>query len=155
MKKLAIIGGAIVVVFIALVLINNIGQDQQLANNDQYDTDDLQQATIDQLDDPNYQNIIMPDELEEKLANGESATVYFFSPVCEFCRAATPELMEVAEEEDVHIDQYNVYEYDDGPHNITHTPTIIHFEDGEEVQREDGNLGKEGYRQFLQNVVNQ
>ncbi|MED4128219.1 thioredoxin family protein [Shouchella miscanthi] len=149
MKKLLWIGGAVVAVFIILIVIQNMGQSQQLENNTQYDTDDLDSATIDQLDDPNYQNIIMPDDLEEKLANGEDAIVYFFSPVCSYCKEATPVLMDVAGDEEITVDQYNVLEYDSATYNIQSTPTLIAFENGEEVRRVVGNQPPETFRAFL------
>ncbi|MFB4213635.1 thioredoxin family protein [Shouchella sp. JSM 1781072] len=149
MKKLLWIGGAVVAVFIILIVIQNMGQSQQLENNTQYDTDDLDPATIDQLDDPNYQNVILPDELEEKLENGEDAIVYFFSPTCRFCVEATPVLMDIADDEDVYIDQYNVLEYESASYGIQSTPTLIAFEDGQEVRRVTGNQEAETFRAFL------
>ncbi|WP_078393092.1 thioredoxin family protein [Shouchella patagoniensis] len=151
MKKLAIIGGAVIAVFIVLVIIQNLNQNQQLENNTQYDTDDLNSATIDQLDDPNYQNVIMPDDLENKLQDGEDAVVYFFSPTCEHCKAATPVLMDIADDEDVTIDQFNLLEYNDegAPYAIRSTPTLIVYEDGQEVRRLEGNRPPEVFRAFL------
>lgn len=151
MKRLAIIGGAVVVLFIALIVIQNMGQNEQLANNTQYDTDDLRPSTIDQLDNPNYQNIIMPGDLASKLESGEDAVVYFFSPECRHCVEATPVLMDVADQEDIEIDQFNVLEYGDeaGPYRIESTPTIIVFENGQEVRRIDGNRPEDTFRAFL------
>src|SRR5699024_12146872 len=44
-------------------------------NDNPYGKTNLEQETIDQLDDPLYQNQITPDDLDEKLDNQEDLTV--------------------------------------------------------------------------------
>jgi len=154
LKKLWIIGGAIVAVFILLIVLTNMSNDKKLADNP-YGTDDLKQETIDQLDDENYQNIILPDDLKEQVESGEPVTAYFFSPICVHCKAMTPVLMPVVEEMDVDLVQYNIYEFEQGweDYMIEATPTMIHFEDGKEVSRMVGNQPKENIQAFFDEVV--
>lgn len=154
MKKLLIIGGAIAAVFILLIVLTNMSNDKKLAGNP-YGTEDLKQETIDQLDDENYQNIILPDDLKAKVESGEPVTAYFFSPTCSHCKAMTPVLMPIVEEMDVDVVQYNVYEFDQGwdDYRIEATPTMIHFEDGQEVSRMVGNQPKENIEAFFNEVV--
>lgn len=154
MKKLAIFGGVIVAAFILIIVLTNLSNSEKLANNP-YDTDDLQQSTIDLLDDENYQNIILPDELQERLDAGDSFTAYFFSPECGFCQEMTPVLMPLAEQEEVEIVQYNVLEYQEawGDFGIDSTPTLIHFENGEEEMRAVGALPEEEILRFFDEVV--
>lgn len=154
MKKLLIIGGAIVAVFILLIVLTNMSNDKKLADNP-YGTENLKQETIDQLDDENYQNIILPDDLKAKIESGEPVTAYFFSPTCPHCKAMTPVLMPVVEEMDVDVVQYNVYEFDQGwdDYRIEATPTMIYFEDGQEVSRMVGNQPKENIEAFFNEVV--
>lgn len=154
MKKLLIIGGAIAAVFILLIVLTNMSNDKKLADNP-YGTEDLKQETIDQLDDENYQNIILPDDLKAKVESGEPVTAYFFSPICSHCKAMTPVLMPIVEEMDVDVVQYNVYEFDQGwdDYRIEATPTMIHFEDGQEVSRMVGNQPKENIEAFFNEVV--
>lgn len=154
MKKLLIIGGAIAAVFILLIVLTNMSNDKKLADNP-YGTEDLEQETIDQLDDENYQNIILPDDLKAKVESGEPVTAYFFSPTCSHCKAMTPVLMPIVEEMDVDVVQYNVYEFDQGwdDYRIEATPTMIHFEDGQEVSRMVGNQPKENIEAFFNEVV--
>ena len=154
MKKLFIIGGAIVALFILLIVLTNMSNDKKLADN-AYKTNDLKQETIDQLGDENYQNIILPDDLVSKIESGEPVTAYFFSPICVHCKAMTPVLMPIAEDMNVDIVQYNIYEFEQGwnDFNIEATPTMIHFEDGQEVSRMVGNQPKEEIETFFNNVV--
>ncbi|MCZ8538576.1 thioredoxin family protein [Paenisporosarcina quisquiliarum] len=154
MKKLLIIGGIIVAVFALLIVLNNASNKSKLADNP-YGTDDLKQETIDQLDDENYQNIILPDDLQEKVESGEPVTAYFFSPICSHCKAMTPVLMPIVEDMDVDLVQYNIYEFEQGweDYLIEATPTMIHFEDGKEVARMVGNQPEENIKTFFNDVV--
>lgn len=156
MKKLLIIGVAIIAVFVLLVVLTNMSNDKKLVDN-QYKTNDLKQETIDLLNDENYQNIILPDDLEAKIESGEPVTAYFFSPTCPHCRAMTPVLMPVADDMNVDVVQYNIHEFEQGwnDYNIEATPTMIHFEDGQEISRTVGNQPKENIETFFnENVLN-
>ena len=154
MKKMLIIGAAVVLIFGLIIFLTNQSNKDKMANNP-YGDKDLEQPTIDQLDDENYQNIALPDEVNEQIQSGEPTTVYFFSPTCSHCQATTPVLMPVAEDMDVDVLQYNLLEYDQGwqDYFIEATPTLVHFEDGEEVARWVGSQPKENIEQFFTEVV--
>lgn len=136
MKKVIIFLVVIIGIFAAIAVVTTM-QQNQAAEGNPYNKADLEPATIDLLDDPNYQNIILPEELETKLANGEDVTVYFFSPTCSHCKATTPVVAPMAEEMGIDLVQYNVLEFEQAwnQFNIEGTPTIIHFENGEETAR--------------------
>jgi len=154
-KKLLIIGSVIVVLFAAIIVLTNVSNQSKLEIAKKlYGDKELKQETIDQVDDKNYQNIMLPDKLEEKIKAGEPVNAYFFSPICIHCQAFTPVLMPIAEELGVDIAQLNVYEYDDltDKYNIEATPTFIRFEDGKEVNRFVGALKEEDLRTFLNTV---
>ena len=154
MKKMFIIGGVVIVIFALIVVLTQMSNSEKLANNP-YDKDNLDPATIDQLDDENYQNIVLPDELEEQISSGEPTTVYFFSPTCIHCQNTTPVLMPVAEDMEVDVLQYNLLEYDQGwtQYTIQSTPTLVHYENGEEVARWVGAQPKENIEQFFTEIV--
>ncbi|WP_409253242.1 thioredoxin family protein [Bacillus sp. SCS-153A] len=136
MKKVIIFLVVIIGIFAAIAVVTKMQQDQAAEGNP-YNKADLQPATIDLLDDPNYQNLILPEELEAKLANGEDVTVYFYSPTCSHCKVTTPIVAPMAEEMGIDLVQYNVLEFEQAwdQFNIEGTPTIIHFENGEETAR--------------------
>ncbi|MFD1029892.1 thioredoxin family protein [Metaplanococcus flavidus] len=154
MKKMLIIGGVVLAIFALIIVLTQMSNSEKLADNP-YDKEDLDQATIDQLDDENYQNIVLPGELEEQIASGEPTTVYFFSPTCIHCQNTTPILMPVAEDMDVDVLQYNLLEYNQGgqQYMIESTPTLVHYEDGEEVARWVGAQPKENIEEFFREVV--
>lgn len=154
LKKLLIFGGIIIAVFVLIFVLNSQKNKDALANNP-YDTDNLKQSTIDLIDDPNYQNIIIPEDLKKKIATGEPVTAYFFSPECSYCKEMTPRLSPLAEKNDIEIVKYNVLEYEKGWNDylIQATPTMIYFEDGKEVVRVEGAISNEQIQEFFDEVV--
>lgn len=144
MKKLGIIGAIVVVLFAAIIILTNLANEDKLKDNP-YDKENLNQSTIDLLSDENYQNIILPDALEEKIASGEPVVAYMFSPECPHCQKMTPALMPIAKELGIHIDQYNILEYNQGwnDYKVEYTPTLIYFKDGKEVSRIVGDYSKD------------
>lgn len=154
MKKMLLIGGVVLAIFALIIVLTQMSQKEKLASNP-YDTDNLDPATINQLNDENYQNIVLPAELEEQIASGDPTTVYFFSPTCIHCQNTTPILMPVAEDMDVDVLQYNLLEYDQGwqQYMIQSTPTLVHYENGEEVARWVGAQPKENIERFFTEIV--
>ncbi|WP_099157319.1 thioredoxin domain-containing protein [Virgibacillus ndiopensis] len=155
-KKLFIILAVIVVLFIALYFVMDYKNDKAIENTDNpYGTNNLDQATIDQLDDPLYQNIILPDELEKKLDNKEDVVVYFFSPTCVHCQNTTPYLVPIADELGVDMKKFNLLEFENGwnTYGIEATPTLVYYEDGKEVDRITGSQSEEMFRAFFNEYV--
>jgi thioredoxin 1 len=139
LKKLLIIGGVIVAIFVLIIVLNNQSNKEKLKDNP-YGTTNLEQSTIDLLGNEHYSNIILPDDLYEKVTSGESVTAYFFHPECQYCQQMTPILMPIAEEKGIHVYQYNMLEFptESQPYGITSWPALIHYEDGKEVSRSVG-----------------
>lgn len=153
LMTIGIIGGVIVVLFIAIIVLNNMSNKSKLADNP-YDKDNLRQSTIDLLSDENYQNIILPGDLEDKIETGDTVFAYMFSPECIHCKNFTPKLMPIAEEYNIQIDQMNVLEYENqwGKYGIERTPTLIVFKDGQEVNRLYGDHEEATVRAFFDSV---
>lgn len=155
MKKLFLIGGIIIALFAAMIVLTNVSNNAKLQKNTLYGDKDLTQATIDQLDDKYYQNIILPDALQAKIKSGKPVTVYFFSPTCTHCQSLTPKLMPIAKEMGIQIDQLNVLEFDEAwtDYTIEATPTLIFFKDGKEVNRIVGDAPEDAIKSFFNEVV--
>ena len=149
MKKVVIFVAVVVLIFAAIGFLSYKQQTEKTSGNNPYGKEDLRPATVDQLDDPLYQNIITPDQLDEKPDKEDSLTVYYFSPECPHCVNTTPILMPVAEEMDEHIYQYNVLEYEQGWNEIDATPTLIHYKNGKETGRIEGERSAEEFEQWL------
>ncbi|MBY6269805.1 thioredoxin family protein, partial [Parageobacillus thermoglucosidasius] len=110
MKKLLIFGSIIVALFAALAFVTSYQQKEAVKNNP-YHKKELDPATIEQLDDPNYQNLILPDELEKKLKNKETVTVYFYSPICPHCQKTTPIVVPLAKKMGIDLKLFNLLEF--------------------------------------------
>lgn len=147
----------IIILFGALFFVNNYKNKQVLENSDNpYKKDELRQETIDIMEDPLYQNIIVPDDLDKKLEDGESVTVYYFSPTCSYCQKATPIVVPIAEELHVDMKKMNLLEFDKMDYyELKGTPTLVHYEDGKEVGRVTGlpDDPEAGYRSFFEEYV--
>lgn len=154
MKKLLIFGGVIVLIFVSLALVTNMKQSKQAEGNP-FGKEKLDASTIELLDDPNYENVILPDELEEKLSNGEDVTVYFYQSNCPYCKELTPRLVPLAKDLGVDLVQYNLLEFEQGwrDYQIESTPTLIHFEAGEEKERVVGAHPNEVFTTFFNENV--
>ncbi|GAA0452182.1 thioredoxin family protein [Alkalibacillus silvisoli] len=135
MKKLIIFAAVVVVLFIALILLTD--------------------SQNDTTDDPLYDNEVSPNELETKLENEEGVTVYFYSPECQYCLETTPRLVPLAEEMDIDLVLYNLLEHEQGwqDYGLESTPTVVHYENGEEVNRIVGAAPDEDFEAFFNHFV--
>ncbi|MEL3971843.1 thioredoxin family protein [Rossellomorea oryzaecorticis] len=154
MKKIIIFLAVVVGLFAAIAIVTNM-QNSQKAEGNKFKKDKLHPATVELMDDPNYQNVILPEELDKKLENKEDVTVYFYSSTCPHCKETTPVLAPLAEEMGVDMVQYNVLEFEQGwtDYQIEATPTLVHFKNGEEVDRIVGSQPEEEFRSFFERNV--
>lgn len=154
MKKLLVIGVLIIGVFTAIVILTN----QSLKvkeEGSEYDKENLHLSTVELIGNKNYENIATPKEVEKAIKSGESTIVYFFSPLCGYCKEMTPVLMPIAEEKGIEILQYNVLEYEQGydEYKVTGTPALVHFKDGKETERLAGLREADIITEFLDVVT--
>ncbi|QPC45840.1 thioredoxin family protein [Mangrovibacillus cuniculi] len=151
MKKVLIFGGIIVAIFVAIGVLTSMQNSEKVSEDNPYKKDSLHPETVSQLDDPNYQNVILPEDLDSALENGDDVTVYFYSPLCQFCKQATPILMPVADSLGVEVQQYNLEEFKQGfgDYGIESTPTLVQFKNGKEVARIVGAQSAVEYENFL------
>lgn len=143
----------LLVIFGALFFVVNY-QNEKASEGNPYNKKTLDQATIDQLDNPLYQNQILPEELADKIENGESVTVYFYSPTCVYCQRTTPVVVPMTEDLGIDLVKLNLLEFEDQGHvyGIQSTPTIIHFEDGKEVNRVVGEQPESTFEYFFNEI---
>ncbi|GLB58719.1 thioredoxin family protein [Cytobacillus sp. NCCP-133] len=151
MKKIIIFLAVIIVLFAAVGILTKMQNEEKVSGNNPYDKDTLHPETVKQLNDPNYQNLILPGELEDKLDRNEDVTVYFYSPTCPHCQRTTPELAPLAKEMNIDLVQFNLLEFEDGwdDYRINETPTIVQYKDGKEVNRITGYQEKAIFKQWF------
>ncbi|UJF31574.1 thioredoxin family protein [Paenibacillus hexagrammi] len=146
MKKLLIYLGIVVVLFGGLYFVNR--QSSQSADKDYpynpygVSVSQLHPETVKQLNDPNYQNVIVPKDLDQRLKNKESFFQYFYSSTCPHCKVTTPVLVPMEKELGIDVKEFNLQEYKDGwqKYNIEVTPTLVYYKDGVEVERMEGGI---------------
>ncbi|NYF25981.1 co-chaperone YbbN [Sporosarcina sp. JAI121] len=153
MKKLLIIGGVIIAIFVLVVVLSNKSNESKLKDNP-YGTKNLAQPTIDLIGDENYNNIVLPDTLFKQIEDGKSVTAYYFHPECQYCMQMTPVMMPIAKEMGVNVQQYNMLEFGDRvgmdtEYKIESWPALIHYKDGKEVGRMVGAQPEENIRAFF------
>lgn len=153
MKKLLVFAGIIIAIFILIIVLTNKSNEAKLKDNP-YGTDNLETATINLLGNENYNNIVLPDALFEKIKSGEPVTAYYFHPECQYCMEMTPVMMPIAKEMNVNVLQYNMMEFGDQvtdttEYNITNWPSLVHYKDGQEVGRMVGAQPEENIRAFF------
>ena len=157
MKKVLIFLGIIILLFGSLAYLTNRQNSEKVSEDNPYKKSSLHPETVALLDDENYQNIILPDELDQKLADQSDTTVYFFQSTCGYCKQATPILSPLAEELGIDLVQYNLLEFEQGwdDYAIEATPTIVQYKDGKEVARISNLRDEAEYRQwFTENSLN-
>lgn len=142
-NKMLIILGIIVVLFAALYFVVDYKNKQTIEKHDNpYGKSQLAQETIDQLDDPLYQNQIIPSDLDKKLEKKEDVVVYFYSPTCPHCKKATPQIVPIAEKMGIDMKKVNLLEFSDDTYwkryFIQSTPTLVQYKDGVEEARIEG-----------------
>lgn len=145
MKKLFIYLGVIVGLFVLLFVVNKMSLKSLDENVYGIPASQLNSLTVKQLKNPNYQNIILPDELSQRLEENTPTFVYFFSPSCTYCVATTPHLVPLTEETGVDMKLFNLLEFNEGweDYKLTATPTLIYYEGGKEVERIEGGMSME------------
>ncbi|MBY0123142.1 co-chaperone YbbN [Bacillus sp. S/N-304-OC-R1] len=151
MKKVIIFLAVIIVLFVAVGFLTKMQNEEKVSEENPYGKDTLHPETIAQLNDPNYQNLILPEELKKKLDNKEDVTVYFYSPTCPHCQRTTPVVAPLATKMKVDLVQFNLLEFDKGwdQYLITETPTIVQYKAGKEVNRITGYQDKEVFEQWF------
>ncbi|MDE3838073.1 thiol reductase thioredoxin [Bacillus methanolicus] len=151
MKKVIIFLAIIIVLFAGVAILNNMQQKEKISAKNPYGKDSLHPETVKQLDDPNYQNIILPEELEKKLEAKEDVTVYFFSPTCPHCQDTTPIVAPLSKNMGIDLVLFNLLEFEDGwdDYGITETPTIVQYKDGKEIARITGYNEKSVFEEWF------
>lgn len=153
-NKMLLILAVIIILFGGLIVVNNMKNKKMLDENNPYGKETLHQETIDQLNDPLYNNIIIPEDLDKMLEDGEDVTVYYYSPTCVYCQRTTPVLVPITEELGIDMKKMNLLEFDLMKYyEVEGTPTLIHYKNGEEVARLGGQHEAEEYREFFEEYV--
>ncbi|MFC0417484.1 thioredoxin family protein [Cytobacillus solani] len=152
MKKVFIFLAVIILLFGAVALLTKMQNEEKITEENPYGKSNLHPETIAQMDDPNYQNLILPDQLEKKLDKKEDVTVYFYSPTCSHCQRTTPVVSPLAKDMNINLTQFNLLEFENGwdQYGIKETPTIVQYKAGKEVNRITGYQEEEVFEKWFE-----
>lgn len=119
--------------------------------------EDLNGPSVDLLDNENYQfNKTLEETVNLVQEETDGIFVYHWSPVCQYCLNATPFLVDAKEQVDANLVQLNLLEYQQAPQvfMIASTPTLVYYENAQEVERLEGDPGNaEAYVEFMQAMM--
>lgn len=151
MKKIIFFSILVAALLIGAIVYSDISNRQQAAGNP-YGKANLNPATLAQLSDPLYDNLIMPDELKTRLTNKEDLFVYYYSPLCEHCQATTPVLVPIVKDMKIDMKKHNLLEFNGSwdDFQIEYTPTLVHYKGGQEVARLVGGHEANEWKQWLE-----
>ncbi|MGZ9785695.1 thioredoxin family protein [Bacillus pseudomycoides] len=106
------------------------------------------------LDKPNYTNVGMK-EFQKKLDSKEDFKIYVYKTSCAACQSTKPLLNEVIKEEGKEVFAINM-EVEENmdisflkKQNIQKTPTLLHYKDGSEINRLEGEQSKKDLKAFM------
>ncbi|MDM5187211.1 thioredoxin family protein [Bacillus sp. DX4.1] len=122
MKKMLIFGGIIIVLFVAIFAVANMEKKTDY-----------------------YTNKISLADLRKNVEAKKDQTIYFYQTNCIHCQKMSPIVVPLAK--DLNVDM-KVIDIEKEPNavwdefKITGTPTIIHYKEGKEVSRIDGEQTK-------------
>jgi thioredoxin 1 len=141
-RKLVLYFSFFTLLLVLLYVVNQ--QSNKVSSNNVYGipTSELSSETVALLDNPLYQNMILPDALDQRIADKESFFIYYFSSTCPYCMETTPKLNPIIEAAGLDVQQFNLDVYRDGyaKYNIVYTPTLVFYENGVEKERVEGGL---------------
>lgn len=107
-----------------------------------------------ELDKPNYTNINMKD-FQNKINAKEEFRIYVYKTSCSACQNIKPSLNEVIDEEKATVFAINMES--DGnmdidflkKNNISKTPTLLLYKNGQEIRRLEGTQSKKELKNFI------
>ncbi|EJL41624.1 thioredoxin [Brevibacillus agri] len=151
MKKIIFFSILVAALLIGAIVYSDISNREAAAGNP-YGKANLNPATIEQLKDPLYDNLIMPEELKQKIESKEDLFVYYYSPLCEHCRATTPVLVPIVKDMQIDMKKHNLLEFNASwdEFQIEFTPTLVHYKDGKEVARLVGGHEADEWKKWLE-----
>lgn len=104
----------------------------------------------------NMQNEIKVNELQNNLLKKDEKLVYFYQTNCSYCKKVSPIIIPMAKELDIDMKTLNLEEEPNGWNlfNIEGTPTIIHYKNGKEIDRIEGEYKEEKFKIWFQKNTN-
>ncbi|PFE06477.1 thiol reductase thioredoxin [Bacillus cereus] len=134
MKKMLIFGGIIIVLFAAIAAVTQMESGSKEKQEKNY-----------------YTNKTTSSDIRKNNEEKKEQTVYFYQTGCHYCEKVSPIVVPMAKDMNIDMKVINISNdeksWDD--YKIEGTPTIIHFKDGQEVNRIKGEQPKDAFEQWF------
>ncbi|MBE7116702.1 MULTISPECIES: thioredoxin family protein [Bacillus] len=103
-----------------------------------------------------YTNNINTKQLQEDITNKKDKIIYFYQTNCSYCSKVSPVLIPMASEMDINLQTLNLEKHQNGWNDfkIEGTPTIIHYQNGKEIDRLVGDNKSEVFKEWLEKTKN-
>ncbi|HDX9589310.1 TPA: thioredoxin family protein [Bacillus pseudomycoides] len=133
MKKMFLFGGIVIALLIAIFAVSNMETKEETKTD-------------------YYTNKISLDDLRKNIQEKKDQTIYFYQTSCPHCHKVSPVIVPMAK--DMNIDM-KVIDLENEPNavwdefKITGTPVIVHFKEGKEVSRIEGEQPKDKFKKWF------
>lgn len=136
MKKMFLFGGIVIALLIAIFAVSNMETKEETKTD-------------------YYTNKISPEDIRKNIQEKKEQTIYFYKTSCVHCHRVSPIIVPMAK--DMNIDM-KVFDLENEPEavwdefKITGTPAIVHFKEGKEVSRIEGEQPKENFKKWFTGI---
>ncbi|MEC2709757.1 thioredoxin family protein [Bacillus thuringiensis] len=98
-----------------------------------------------------YKNKISQEQLQQDILDKKEKIIYYYQTHCSHCAKVSPIVIPMAEEMKIDMQVMNLEEYDSAwdQFKIKGTPTIIHYKDGKELNRIEGEQSEEDFESWF------
>lgn len=93
-------------------------------------TDEIESAA--HLNTDIYPNNVSYQGLQNKLIANRNVVVFFYKPECQYCKLASPKVLQMAEQYETEVVYFDINKYPEGfdEYGVDKVPTIAIFENG-------------------------
>ncbi|WP_227495299.1 thioredoxin family protein [Bacillus cereus] len=98
-----------------------------------------------------YQNEIKTNELQNDILKQDEKFVYFYQTNCHYCKKTSPIVIPMTKKLNINMEVLNLEEEPNGwnQFKIEGTPTIIHYKNGKEIDRIEGEYKDEEFKEWF------
>lgn len=90
-------------------------------------------------------------KLQSNLNNEIDVIVYFYKKDCPYCVTASPKIIKSSAKYSIDIKTLDMEDLSYNDYDLRIVPTVIHYKDGIEIDRIEGDAPKEKYDDFFKN----
>lgn len=98
-----------------------------------------------------YQNKIKTNDLQNDILKQNEKFIYFYQTNCYYCKKTSPIVIPMTKKLNINMEILNLEEEPNGwnQFKIEGTPTIIHYKDGKEIDRIEGEYKEEEFKKWF------